>query len=50
MYRIESTNARLHARQSLLEVVAEEAEVMSHFTDCCGYLIKAERAAFVPTV
>lgn len=23
---------------------------MSHLTDCCGYLIKAERGAFVPTV
>lgn len=33
---------------ALLEAVGEEAAMMSDLTDCMGYLIKAEREAFIP--
>lgn len=33
---------------ALLEAVGEEASTMSDLTDCMGYLIKAEREAFIP--
>jgi len=33
---------------ALLEEVGEEASMMSALTDCMGYLIKAEREAFIP--
>jgi hypothetical protein len=32
------------------ETIAEEVDMMRHLTDCLGYLLKAERAAFVPVL
>jgi hypothetical protein len=36
------------SEQALEEKLAEEAELMQTLIDCIGYLLKAEREAFLP--